>query len=61
MDYEVRQAMIERARRDRAEAIWALVAAAASALRMQWRRLHRAWTGVRIPIAPRRSSKPETR
>jgi hypothetical protein len=52
MDFDVRQAVSERARRERSEAMAALAAAAATAIRGQWRRLRRVWAAIRTRTAP---------
>jgi hypothetical protein len=54
MDFEMQQALIARARRARAEAVAALLAAAAKALRAQGLKLQRAWASVRTRTAPQR-------
>jgi hypothetical protein len=57
MDFETRQALIarvmERARRDRAEAAAALLTRAAKALWTQVRKLQRAWVALRTRTAQR--------
>ncbi len=54
MNWEAQQALIARARRDRAEAFAALGAAAAKALWTLGLKLRRAWVTVRARAEPHR-------
>jgi hypothetical protein len=47
MDFEVQQTLVARARRARAEAVAALLSAAAKALWTQGLKLQRAWVSLR--------------
>jgi hypothetical protein len=58
MDFDMRQAVMARARRARAEAIGALLAAAANALRTQWLKLRHAWVGLRTGTPPHTVKRP---